>query len=352
MARSGRWGGAVLAAWMALSVPVAAGAGERLLTDMAGRRVAVPAALDRIACLTGACYEKLFLLGAADKVVLRLAGQPPWMAATNPRVATIPVTHDPNVEDVLARGAQLAFVFTRHLARLERTGLPLLVPDAVSRADITTAEAFLDTLKRELRLYGEALAAEERAQAWCAYLDARVAAISARLASQPTAVRPKVYFLRGPDALTTHGADSNIRWLGEIAGADMGLSAATAAGISRVDMEQIAAVNPDIILVGRQYPIALVTDDPRWKDIRAVRQGRVYPVPDGVFFWDSSSEGVLLLQFIAKIVHPDLFADLDLGAAVSDYYHRFYGVDLSDGQLALLLAGRGPDGRRVNPAGN
>jgi len=41
----------------------------------------------------------------------------------------------------------------------------------------------------------------------------------------------------------------------------------------------------------------------------------VLPMPDGVFYWDGGPEGALLLtEFIAKLLHPDRFADLDMRA--------------------------------------
>jgi iron complex transport system substrate-binding protein len=107
-----------------------------------------------------------------------------------------------------------------------------------------------------------------------------------------------------------------------------------------------------VIFVGRQYSPELVLKDPRWQRVAAVRNGRVYVVPDGVFFWDSSSEGILLLQYLAGKLHPELFPDLDLGKEVRDYYARFYRYHLNGRELDLLLAGQGPDGQRRNGMNN
>ncbi|MGO9484838.1 MAG: hypothetical protein ACLPX9_09695 [Rhodomicrobium sp.] len=71
-----------------------------------------------------------------------------------------------------------------------------------------------------------------------------------------------------------------------------------------------------------------------------------------VFYWDGGPEGMLLMEFVAKLLYPDRFAGLDLTAEVQDYYARFYGYRLSAGQAALLLQGRSPDGSRFNPMNN
>ena len=74
-------------------------------------------------------------------------------------------------------------------------------------------------------------------------------------------------------------------------------------------------------------------------------------VPAGVFFWDGGPECGLLLLYLAKHLHPDLFPELDLASEVKDYYRRFYRTDLSSEEVDLLLRGLGPDGRRRNPFG-
>ena len=71
--------------------------------------------------------------------------------------------------------------------------------------------------------------------------------------------------------------------------------------------------------------------------MKAVKDGRVYVNPDGVMYWDYSSEGVLLMMFIAKTLHPDIFEDLDLVKEVKEFYSRFYGYELTDDQANRLL---------------
>lgn len=338
----------------AAAYPAAADDNEprRTVTDPAGRQVSVPAVVERVACLTGACYEKVFLLGQADKIVARLATFPPWMMQTNPKARDIPVSPNPNTEDLVQRKVQVAFSFNRpqQLTALAAVGITAVVPTAPVVGE--DQAAFTQSVCREVRFYGSVLGTEATAEAWCSYYDRRLADVARRIATVRPQERPRVYYLRGPDALTTHGRESNIRWYGEMAGGDMGLARRATPGIPRLNMEDIVLWNPQVIFVGRQYAADLVTKDPRWQDIDAVKYGRVYTIPDGVFFWDSSSEGILLLEFMAKILHPALFADLDMAHEAKSYFATFYHYKLSDGEVANLLHGNGPDGQRSNPAGN
>ena len=105
--------------------------------------------------------------------------------------------------------------------------------------------------------------------------------------------------------------------------------------------------DPELVFVGRLYSPDLLLRDARFRTLRAVEVGAVYPLPGGVFFWDGGPESVLLMLWIAKTAHPQLFPELDMGREVRVYYAQFYAVGLDDQQLAYLLAGLGPDGRRI-----
>jgi len=350
----------MFAAWLAAdgeSANAASVAGRRIV-DATGRVVVLPARIERIGCLTGASFEKAALVGVADKVVLRQATFPPWMARVNPRVAEIPTirdSHNPNIEELLNLKPDVLFFWDAPelVAKIESYGITVVSPQPERRPVATTKE-FLARFKAEVDVYGRVFggAAATRARAWSDYVDRRVRYVQERLSRLRPEQRPRTYYLRGPDALSTQGADQNISWLGEMAGADMVIRRSAAKGIAKVSQEQVLLWNPEVIFVGRQYSPELALKDPRWQPVAAVKSGRVYTIPDGVFFWDSSSEGILLLQFLAQKLHPELFQDMDMRKEVRDYYARFYQYAMSERDLDLLLAGKGPDGLRHNGMNN
>jgi len=339
-----------------LAVLLAGAAQARSVTDLAGRQVEIPDTVRRVACLEVLCYQEMFMFGADDKVTQMVATSPPWMQRTNPRVAAIPkFSGAANVEDLLARRADVAFVNVSYgltLAKLSAAGIPALVSQPPKWPE--NAEGFAADARAMVRLFGRVLGggAESRAEAWCAYFDAHVAFVRGRVATIPPERRLKLYYVRGPKAVNTQSRGGYFNWVGELAGARMVVNESPMVGKGDASMENLIHWNPDVIVVGRQYPLGLVLDDPRWRDIAAVRTGRVHSTPEGVFYWDGGPEQVLLLQFLAKLLYPDLFADLDLAAEIRAYYARFYRVALSDDDVAKLLEGRSPDGSRFNPMNN
>jgi iron complex transport system substrate-binding protein len=107
-------------------------------------------------------------------------------------------------------------------------------------------------------------------------------------------------------------------------------------GWCKVGFEQIAAWDPDVILVGAYWrSLDGIADrlraDPNWALLRAVKTGRFWAVPGDFFSWDQPDPRWLLgLQWAAKRLHPGLFADLDLRREFQAFYHDLFGIAAAD----------------------
>jgi len=354
---------AALAAGLMVVAQAAWGQGAvapRTVTDMAGRVVALPAQVRRIGCLEVLCYEKLFLLGASDRIAMMVQTNAPWMEATNPAMRKIQkIGSEPNVEELLREKVDVVFRTFGYPAPakidlLARMGIPIVVSQTMGSTRIDSIEAFVESRKRMLRVFAAVLGPEysARAEQWCAYHDRMVAMVRARTDAIAPSQRVRLFHVRGPQATHTQGLASNTYWYGVIAGADMVIKDAPLVGRGDVSMEELVRWNPQVINIGRFYSADLVNKDPRWAQIAAVRAHRVRELPEGVFYWDGSTEGVLLMLYLAKELYPERFADLDLRREFRDYYQRFYRYTLSEHELDLMLDGKGPDGLRRNDMNN
>lgn len=332
----------------------------RRVVDMAGQEVRIPEKVERIGCLEVLCYEKLFLLGASDRIVMMIRTNAPWMRQTNPAVERIQqLASDPPVEELLRQQVDVVFRTYGYpeagkVEKLARLGIPVLVSQTMNQDRIDSIEAFVASRNRMLLLFGEVLGPGylARAREWVAYHERMVALVRARTKDIPPEARVRLYHVRGPAATHTQGRASHTYWYGIIAGADMVVDRTPLAGKGALSLEALLHWDPQVINIGRQYSSGLILDDPRWSKVSAVRQGRVRELPEGVFYWDGSTEGVLLMLYLAKELYPERFRDLDLRREIRDYYRRFYRYPLSDQELDLMLAGRGPDGQRRNDMRN
>ena len=108
-----------------------------------------------------------------------------------------------------------------------------------------------------------------------------------------------------------------------------------------VSMEQIAAWNPDVIIVGtapNEASRRAILSDPRWSQIKAVKTGRVFVNPSGVYLWDRhSAEAALQVLWAAKTLHPNRFPDLDLRKETKAFYAKFFNHPLTDAEYDAIM---------------
>jgi iron complex transport system substrate-binding protein len=334
----------------------------KTVTDRNGRTVQVPLEPKRIACFFGPSYEKVFLLGSGDKVATMSLKQSPWAHKINPglkKAVVMPSYNDPDVEQILQLGVDLVFYWQwpQQTEKMASAGIPVVCPYD-PRKPLSSLE-FMQRFKEEIRFYGEVLGPKARkiAESYCSYYDEKMKRVVSITAKVPDSKRPRVYYIAGRGVFATQGGAGIGRWLLDLAGGNM-VSKGLDQNFVDVSMEQVIAWNPDVILVGGQASPDTILSDPRWKSIRAVRENRVYPCPEGVFLWgNGSSESHLFVMWLAKIFHPEKFRNLDLDKEIREYYSRYYHYTPTRDEVARILkrmppADRERSGGKTEKAGS
>jgi iron complex transport system substrate-binding protein len=328
----------------------------KTVTDRTGRTMQVPQEAKRIACFFGPSYEKVFLLGAGDNVAAMSLKQSPWAHKLNPnlkKVAVMPSYNNPDVERILKLGVDLVFYWQWPQQRrmMESVGIPVVCPFDPKKP--ATAAEFMQRYKEELRFYGEVLGpkAKKIAESYCSYYDEKMKRVISITSKIPDSKRPKVYYnSAGKGVFATQGGAGIGRWMLEMAGGNM-VSKRLDQSFVDVSMEQVIAWNPDVIMVGGQTSPETILSDPRWQSIKAVREKRVYASPEGVFLWShGSSESHLFVMWLAKILHPEKFHNLDIEKETREYYSRFYHYTPTSDEVQRILKRMPPEGP-AQPAG-
>jgi iron complex transport system substrate-binding protein len=110
-------------------------------------------------------------------------------------------------------------------------------------------------------------------------------------------------------------------------------------GMEQVSLEQVMAYDPDVILVKEKSFFDVVYKDPRWKNLRAVRQRRVFQIPYQPFNWFDRPPSFMRLlgaQWVLSVFHPGRVS-FDLRTKTRDFYQTFLGVKLDDRQVTEIL---------------
>ncbi len=135
----------------------------------------------------------------------------------------------------------------------------------------------------------------------------RIAAVAAKVAGEP---RPRVAFIEWVDPPMSGG-----HWMPELIEAAGGINLFGAAGANSpwISWEEVAAADPDVILVAPcGYDIAttaremdVLADNAIWNGLRAVRGGRVFLADGNAFFNRPGPRLAESAEIIAEILHQD-----------------------------------------------
>lgn len=153
--------------------------------------------------------------------------------------------------------------------------------------------------------------------------------------SIPESERPKVYWM-WTDVLGTAGVKSGINDIIELAGGVNVMKFAeneTAMMMEHpvLNLETLIKLNPDVIYMWYNEnldpeDIMNGNDFKGWKDINAVKNGRVYEIKNPYLFDAFSPRMPLALLHIAMDLHPDRFKDVDMNKTIDDFHVDMWGV--------------------------
>lgn len=98
-----------------------------------------------------------------------------------------------------------------------------------------------------------------------------------------------------------------------------------------INQETLIKLNPDVIYMWYNEeldPEDIINgeDFQGWKDIAAVKNGRVYEISNPYLFDAFSPRMPLALFHVARDLHPDKFQDLDMNQTVDQYNVDVWGV--------------------------
>ncbi|KOX93591.1 iron ABC transporter substrate-binding protein [Haloarcula rubripromontorii] len=200
----------------------------------------------------------------------------------------------------------------------------VIVAEAVEElgldADVLTLDVHsLDDLFESIHRVGTAVGRDDRAADLVADLRDRVAAVETTAARAET--RPRVAVLDWLDPVMVAG-----HWVPEMvetAGGTYGMEASGAHSRPR-EWGELREYDPEVLVTApcgfdvaqTRENLADLTNRPGFDDLSAVREGRAY-VMDGHHYVNRSGPRLVdTLEFLAALVHPDLFETPPRDAAV------------------------------------
>jgi iron complex transport system substrate-binding protein len=310
--------------------------------DAAGRRVVLPEPIGRVMAASPTAEVLVFVL-APDKLagLSRPARRGGGAGRRVPVLAWRPGMGPASMAET-ARRLHPDLIVDAGLVTPERaafadqvqqlTGIPyILIDDSFAR------------MPAILRGLGSLLDVGERARHLGRYTETAINAIRGRLLIRPADSRPHVYYGRSADGLETALPGSPEGEAIDQAGA-INVAAPLGRGhLVTIPPAQLLAWNPEIIIAERRSFYDALRRNRTWRGLAAVRNKRVYLAPSGPFGWIDDPSGVnrlIGLYWLSGLFYPDTTQE-DLRAATCDFYDKFYGIKLTNGQIEAMVSSAG-----------
>ena len=323
----------------------------REITDMAGRKVTVPAAENIESVFSAGPVAAIFLYMVAPDKLLG------WNYELNDVEKSIILEKYQdlpnfgmgdavNYEAVIAANPTIAInsgkindtMVSDCDALSESLGIPVV---AVDNELNNSAEAF--------RFMGELLGVEDHAEELAQYAEQVFTDINA-LSDIPEEKKVSVYFGNGEDSLETAPRGSQHAQILDVINAvnvaDLELGDGSRVQISA---EQLLAWDPDVIVVNGEPKADKsgssaaedILSNPDYASLKAVQDQKVYGTPNAPFSWVDRPAGpnrLIGMRWFSALIYPE-YIKCDINEEIHKFFDLFYHVDLSDEQLENVLKG-------------
>lgn len=328
-------------------------AAERTITDHAGRTVKIPSKIDKV-YFTSILGQIMVYTLAPEKMAgwtVQLSDKMkkyiPAQYQRLPYLGGQQMNAKLNIEEIIKAKPDVIFsigpdpISDATRSEADKLQQQLNIPVVVVDGDLrNTAKAYA--------LLGQILGVEERAKMLADYCSKTLKEVAEKTKAIPDEKRVRVYYAEGPEGLATEPKGSSHALLLDLVNA---VNVAEvphkgAAGMSSVSLEQVLKWDPDVILAwgadrGGAYEKILTSPD--WKNIKAVKNRRVYEIPAYPFNWfdrPPSVNRILGLKWLAALLYPDVYR-IDMVKETKEFYKLFYHVDLTDSDVKELLKNAG-----------
>ena len=280
------------------------GSAYATVTDDNGRTVTFDKKPERIVVTSASFLEPLYAVGGS------VVGRPESKTKVPPEAKEVPRigrVYQIDAEKIIALKPDLVILNKgmneKLVDTLNANYIKTLVLDMKSYEDV----------KREIGIFAALTGEKEKGEALVQKMDADIDAVRTSIPQEKKRVA----------IIHSTGQGLSVQLDGSIAGNIANILGweNTAAGMPALDknpdaapysMETLVAQNPDIIFVtsmGEEAEIrasmeAMFAESPAWQSVGAIRDGRVYYLPQEMFLFSPGIEYPAAVKYMARLVYP------------------------------------------------
>lgn len=336
---------------------IAAASYPKTFTDTQGREITLDKPIERIITRSPDEARIIVALGAGDKLVASEQATKTCLCPTSTSKKNVTTGCVDCYENIIGgRMPDLPETSTRYDIYYEK--IAALKPDIIFCGSLKDAEAFEDKIGcpvvvlggqgwdfsddgffKSIKVAGQALDSEEQADKLIEFIKGKIDMIKSVTDKMSSDEKPLVYFAsrgatnafydpkEGRDFTRTEPKYDPLT----VAGGNNVASEINGSTVN-VGLEQIIAWNPDFILIsnsdaGNNTALDFIKNSPELASVSAIKKGNVdycfYPHCRGT----PPDRNLLNMIYMAKLLHPDKFKDLDLEKEGNEIFKAFLGED-------------------------
>lgn len=196
----------------------------------------------------------------------------------------------------------------------------------------------IEDMPRAIKVTANAMGEEERGQALSSYASNVINNVKTALKG----VKPvRYYYAEGVDGLSTECNESfHIEALNFTGGENVHKCQQSGLlGLEKINFETLLKYDPDVIIAQNSFTYTQILYDDMFAHLRAVKNKKVYLVPNAPFNWVDRPPSFMRLigiEWLAHTFHPKEY-NIDLNKHIRQFYQLFLGVTPTDKQIQTIL---------------
>lgn len=187
----------------------------------------------------------------------------------------------------------------------------------------------MELLKETLSMIGLATGTSDKAEELISYYEDKTEEVVKRAQGKE---ETKVYLGGNSDFLSTAPKAMYQHYLIETAGGVNVASDIEDNYWANISYEQLIAYNPDLVVIvpSATYSKDDVLNDNKLSSINAIKNGKVYEMPDAFEAWDSPiPSSILGTMWLSSILYEDDYSFDEFKENVVAFYSQFYNIDIN-----------------------
>lgn len=314
----------------------------RKVVDMKGNEVEIPEQVNTFVESWFAHNAVDVMLRNAEGMLVTCCDEPTyqWMykVCGNMKKAKFAKFSDSmNLEEIISLNPDVVFGSNeKYREMFTNVGIPF----------INCSFANYEEMKKSIKLTAEVFGGDAVAKAdkYIAYLDTKLQEVKKVTDTVPEDKRTTIVHGSSVYKMGVDGRNTIINdWIGYSGGVNAAANDIEG-NLQTMTMEQLLLWDPDVIITGdTEDEVASIMADESWKNLKAVKEARVYANPKGIFAWDRYGvEEALQFQWCSQKLYPELFKDFDIKAELKNFYKEFLNYDLTDDDAEKILRHQNP----------